>query len=61
MKKLIWRLRYTVYGQYRCPIGWRNWWAFSAAYEEADSDWDYSDSPIEAARDEMQYMAADAR
>ena len=52
MKKLIWRLRYTTYGQQRCPIGWRNWWGFSAAY----IDDEYEDHPHEVVEEEITYM-----
>ena len=55
MERFIWRLRFTIYGQKKCPIGWRNWWAFSA-----DTEWGWHDSPEEAADEELYAMAADA-
>ena len=61
MKKLIWRIRYTIYGQRRCRIGWRNWWCFSGAYEDGSGYFDYSEDPREMAQEEIYYMAADAR
>lgn len=34
MKRFFWRVRFTIYGQRRCPIGWGNWWAFSAGHAD---------------------------
>ena len=57
MQKFIWRLRYTIYGQRRCRIGWRNWWGFSAAYE-SDPSYYTEESPCETAQEEIYQMAA---
>lgn len=53
MKKLIWRIRFTVYGQRRCPLGYITWWAWS------DTNYDdYStDCPYEVAQEELYALA----
>lgn len=53
MKKLVWRIRYTLQGQRRTMWGYRLWWTWSAsAFESCDG---FAVTPEEAADDEIYY------
>ena len=53
MAKLMWRIRFVLYGQKRCPLGYAIWWAWSDTnYEDYSSE-----SPIEIAQEELYALA----
>ena len=46
----IWRCNYTWYGQYKCPPGWRNWWAFSEEHAFSPDRQSFRDAVLEDLR-----------
>ena len=55
MKKLIWRIKFTLYGHKCCPIGWSIWWSWSDVnYDEYPDE-----SPYDMAQEEIYAVAAD--
>ena len=55
MKTLLWRIKFTIHGQRRCLIGWRNWWSFSGGYAES---FGIEDCPEAGADEEISAMQA---
>jgi len=58
MRQLIWRIRYAIYGQRKCNLGWKIWWHFSAGDLSVNSDMCYG--PEEAAQECIYQLTSDA-
>ena len=46
----LWRCSYTVYGQYKCSLGWQNWWGFSEEHATSADRQPFRDAVLEDLR-----------